>query len=695
MTIVRELFARFGFVTDDSGVKKFDASLQRANKAMETTGQRARAFAVTVGASLAAAFGADAAKNFINEQSEIVKSLDIYSTAIGESVEDTQKFGFAAREAGLEFDDFAQGILDITERASDATINGGEMAEAFGRLGLALTDVNGVQKDGVSLYLETVDAIGNLGSKAQQTELAMTLFGDAGGRMANIIEGGSEGFLEAANSADAMASVIGGDAFKATKDLAKTQRLLGDATRSAANIMLTKAAPALIKGATALTMFLRNGEAVEKALTTLRIATASFLATLAVQRLVTFATALTALPGMLLGAARAAFTANGAIRALQASMIAIPLAAAGFVLFLQDVSTFMKGGDSATGDFIAKFREADGVMGTVARTLERVAPVLARMFDQIEALAVKALPMLEKAGSQVAEMMLGQLGSSLNMILEIVAKVGPGIIAAFSTVATRVGQIVKQVSELMSGAVGKVLPTIQGVIQSVVNDLPGIIDAVSSLVSSIITIATPILGAAIKIGAALTRITLALLPIFGGVIGKIAALIRGILPVLAGVASVIATIIGGIATGIIAAVDLLTSIFSPIADAAIEFWGHLESAIKPVIALMSKAVALANKIPGVSAITSLFGGGGGSSSSAPSRDIVGQLTNGFSDSMTSRASAAGSSSRSTSTSNVAVGGITLNTGATTASGSELTDVGRSLLRDAGVEFQNRATSRSL
>jgi hypothetical protein len=642
--VIRELVTRLGYEVDDSGARAFDEQAERIKRGMADTAGRVRLLAAQIGASLAAAFGINAARAFISEQQEAIKQLEIYSTAINASTDETQRLAFAARELGVDFDDITQGAIDLADRLGDAAINGGENAESFNRLGISFRDSSGQIKSGIPLLLETVDALRAMPSEAQRTELAMTLFGDAGGRMARIIEGGSEAIRDLASQADAAGAVISREQIDTMQRLSEAQRRVSDATRALALQFLTRIIPAVTDASQALAAFLRDGERVEALLEFMRKALARVGAVLAARQLFRLGQSLVALPGLLAQAGRAALGAARGFSLLQASVAALPIAAGAFLLFLQDASVLLAGGDSILGRFIGRFAEADGVMGTVARTLQSLVPIAAQLFDSLKGAATQILPALMASVQRLAPVLLQVFSTLVNSILPPVLEVLGEVIKAVQEIAPSIMELVLTAAMLFAQLV-----------QAVRAPLAAILDAV-------------------------VRLAGAVLPIIKGGLTFLVSLLTAIIPVVARVASAALGVITTLVSLLGPLFEGLLAVVQPIAETILGWINGLLDLLEPLLSLLGDAASAASSLPGL-------GGGeerrGLLSSITPAQDMA----------QRAQASQSTTNNRGGDRTNNATVNLTLNgTGFTPG---EAQDVGASLVGDVFGDLERRATAREL
>ena len=60
---------------------------------------------------------------------------------------------------------------------SSARKGTGEIADAYRRLGVSVTDMSGNLRDSETVYWETIDALGKVSNETERDALAMQIFG--------------------------------------------------------------------------------------------------------------------------------------------------------------------------------------------------------------------------------------------------------------------------------------------------------------------------------------------------------------------------------------------------------------------------------------------------------------------------------------------------------------------------------------
>lgn len=656
--VIRSLFARLGYQVDNKGAKAFDGQMDRLIASSEQAASRIQSVMAGVGASIAAAFSVGQARDFLDSQDETVTEMQRLSDATGIQVERLQQLGAAARKNGVDFEDFAQGIVDLGVRAFDASTDpGNAYAEVFNRIGLSVTDAGGKLKDSETLYLDFINTLSRTDAATRRFALDEIL-GDAGTRQSAIAAQGADAFLALANGADAAAQVIGKDAIDATRQLAITQDVLTGSLRQVTNRLLVNLTPAIDGLARRFASFVQDEERVNRALGILRTSVLAVSAAFASAKVGAFASALAGLPGLLLRTAQGATLMGAAIRGAQLAMAALPLAAAGALVFLRDINTMLVGGQSTVGDFLDRYEEADGVLGSVARTLRSASPALGELFNRLSALGERVLPMLESAGGGLVQLLAGSLGRAAEMLIRLLEESGPAIVGAIETIVPKVIEISSTIAALGADLLGRVVPMVADLVGSVLAFAGPVLEAITSLIESAIAIIAPVIPTALAAIGAIVDAIKAILPGATAVFSGVAALVKGLLPVVLPVIALISAAITGIANLLGGTFKWLSGTFGPAASAIIRWFQRIDALISPLLRKVSSLAKRASKIPGLGGLSDLFGGGGGG---APRRDIVGSVLASAERDLQRRAIAASPSMSNAVSATTQINGLTIQT----------------------------------
>ncbi len=317
------------------------------------------------------------------------------------SVEAYQELKFAFEQAGLTATELEQAMAKQSEAMAQLAANAGPAADGYKALGLEAADFAGLNAE-EKLRL-TAEALAGVTDEQERLRIAQQIYGaELGGKLLPVLEGGAENLDEMAKVARDLGIVMSGEQVEAAElfndTLAQMFELLAGirnqiglallptltdwlagmrdwfiANRDIINSRLDQFIEFLVFGLESLA---KAVEFVNEVVAAVFGGWGPILVgvALAIGAVVAAVVAFATLQAWI--ALSAAITALGAIGLATFGQIAAAIGlvvAAVVVLFLlfEDFFRFMQGTDSALGRFIEQFREADGVIGAVARIIEQ------------------------------------------------------------------------------------------------------------------------------------------------------------------------------------------------------------------------------------------------------------------------------------------------------------------------------------
>lgn len=149
----------------------------------------------TVVAGAAAAIGVYKLAASLNDAAETVDDLGKASKRLGIGVGQLSALRFAAGEAGVEFESLSGAVGKFNKNIGDA-LGRGASSVSVGRMAVSLRDVNGVVRPLPVLLSEVATALQNVGTEAEQADIAESLFGRDGGTKFLTLLGEGSSFIE-------------------------------------------------------------------------------------------------------------------------------------------------------------------------------------------------------------------------------------------------------------------------------------------------------------------------------------------------------------------------------------------------------------------------------------------------------------------------------------------------------------------
>ncbi len=348
MSVLDELLVALGYDYDETDLKKFKADVGRTADAVKAM--------VTV-----AAAGATALTALVVTSTRASDEQGKLSREVGDTVGVIDALEFALRRAGGSSGGMTSSLRNLGIRASEASRGVGSGVEAFGLLGMSVTDANGGLKSTSNLMLELSQRLGGL-NQAKQLELADKL--GVGGSI-RLLQKGPVAIRELMAEATALGVTTEEDSAIAAEfqdGLTDLWQVFKQITRT-----LTRELAPIMKRliGTFVEWWKANKKILEQDLPGWLSKTASALKLLSIAGAIWLAVALTrhitSLVTLFKNLTLSVLAANAA---MFLTPMLIGLAVAAFALLIDDAKTFFEGGDSLMGDMIDKFPGLrDGVTG--------------------------------------------------------------------------------------------------------------------------------------------------------------------------------------------------------------------------------------------------------------------------------------------------------------------------------------------
>lgn len=130
------------------------------------------------------------------------------STVTGMSTDSLQAYKYAAELVDVSLDTLTGSMARNVRSMSSVRKGTGEIADAYRRLGVSITDANGNLRDSEAVYWETIDALGKVSNETERDALAMQIFGKSAQELNPLIAQGSAGIAELTEEAKRMGAVM-------------------------------------------------------------------------------------------------------------------------------------------------------------------------------------------------------------------------------------------------------------------------------------------------------------------------------------------------------------------------------------------------------------------------------------------------------------------------------------------------------
>ena len=172
MAALREIFATFGVKFDDKELKKGSKEISGVTSKLRE-----------LGGMLGAGLVVQQVGSFINATVQAGTELGRLGQRIGISTDDLQRWQHAAAASGASAEDVTEVLGELRVKAYEAVVEGSEMQEHFERIGVTLTDHNGVVLETNQLMENFIEGLSNTTDATIQMGAADALLSEEGKRM--------------------------------------------------------------------------------------------------------------------------------------------------------------------------------------------------------------------------------------------------------------------------------------------------------------------------------------------------------------------------------------------------------------------------------------------------------------------------------------------------------------------------------
>ena len=345
-TIIENLITRFGFDFDQKTLDKIDAGIEKAVKGLTK-------IVVAAGAAGVAIF------LFTQKIAASNDELGKFAERIGIDLEALQELGFVAELNGASIDSMNSSLSNLGKMMSEASRGIGGGIEAFGILGLSVTDAQGRIKKTDDFLFEISDALTKLETQSERLELAGKLGIDESLILA--LDKGSDALRRQREEARELGFIIDKDAAQAAAnfndEMLRAQRVVTGVGNAIGQRLMKQITP-MIKAF--ISWFKANRELIKQNVVVFLDKIQKVLRVLfnigirVTNVIIGLSNALGGLENTLLAIGTAFLLLNA-----KALILPIILAAVGVALFLllEDLQKFLTGGESVIGEWVEAFKK--------------------------------------------------------------------------------------------------------------------------------------------------------------------------------------------------------------------------------------------------------------------------------------------------------------------------------------------------
>ena len=179
------------------------------------------------------------------EAAEGAKEIETFASITGQSEQQVQQMQYASEKLGVSYDRVRDSLKEITNKMQEAENGSADTATAFDKLKVSLRGQNGELRDAQDVFLDVIDALGNVENQSERDALAMDLMSESAQELNPMIEAGRETIQQYAQAASDMGLVLKEDELKALTEVQSAFYDLEQQQKATKNQLAAEFAPYL------------------------------------------------------------------------------------------------------------------------------------------------------------------------------------------------------------------------------------------------------------------------------------------------------------------------------------------------------------------------------------------------------------------------------------------------------------------
>ena len=183
---------------------KFGADGSEYSKGLDKMRKDTKEWAGSVKGMIGGAIGVTAIVTGFQKITESAKEINKQALLFQTTTKSVQQLGGAAERAGFTFEDLADGMHDMTEKAQDAENGNKTYAEAFAMMGIEARDFLALEGDFEGMLKLTADGLAHASEKGLDFLAANELMGGSAQKVLGTLRDGGKAFFDYADGVAVM-----------------------------------------------------------------------------------------------------------------------------------------------------------------------------------------------------------------------------------------------------------------------------------------------------------------------------------------------------------------------------------------------------------------------------------------------------------------------------------------------------------
>lgn len=212
-----------------TSIDKLGKEVKDAADSMDDANQKSSTFGDVLKANLAsgaivggiksvtnvAKEGAEALVGMATEAAAYADEILTTATVTRMSADDLQAYSYAAELVDVSLETLTKSMAKNVKSMDSARDGSESYVEAYGKLGVAVTDANGNLRNSEDVYWDVIDALSGVADETERDAISMQIFGKSAQDLSPLIAQGSDGIAKLKDEAKEMGAVLDGDALTA------------------------------------------------------------------------------------------------------------------------------------------------------------------------------------------------------------------------------------------------------------------------------------------------------------------------------------------------------------------------------------------------------------------------------------------------------------------------------------------------
>lgn len=154
---------------------------------------------------------AQAAKEAFLSSAEYADAVNTLAAQTGLATDEIQEFMYMSELVDVDIDTLTGSLAKLVKSMNSARAGTGNATEAFKKLGISVTNNDGILRNNTEVFAEVIEALGQIEDVTERDALAMDIFGKSAQDLNPLILAGKDGIQALAKEANELGIVLGQD----------------------------------------------------------------------------------------------------------------------------------------------------------------------------------------------------------------------------------------------------------------------------------------------------------------------------------------------------------------------------------------------------------------------------------------------------------------------------------------------------